>query len=121
MDIVGADGSSDEVAQMFDEVDYKHEGKIYFPEFVQIMKQNGAAKEDKSDGVPSESSQQNMTASSRRRTSVAGRMSQGPVDAESMAVPKDKHQIRNEIHMKIHDHVNSQAGKSPRVKEEKKE
>lgn len=126
MDIVGADSSEADVNQMFEEVDYKHEGKIYFPEFVQIMKQNNN-KGGGSEGVPSETSKGSFTASGRRRTSIAaGRLSQGPVDAAAEAaggMPKDKHQLRNEIHQKIHEHVakTSEQGKSPRAEDEKKE
>jgi calcium-dependent protein kinase len=126
MDIVGADSSEADVNQMFEEVDYKHEGKIYFPEFVQIMKQNNN-KGGGSEGVPSETSKGSFTASGRRRTSIAaGRLSQGPVDAAAEAaggMPKDKHQLRNEIHQKIHEHVakTSEQGRSPRAEDEKKE
>ena len=110
LDIVGSDSTAEDVRAMFDEVDYKHEGKIYFPEFVQIMKQNNNGEGGSSNSGGSSTGKNNGGA---RRGSVAARISGNQLD---LMQPKDKHAIRNEMHMKIHDHV--QKNSSPAIKEE---
>mmetsp|Transcript_10980 Transcript_10980/g.21858 ORF Transcript_10980/g.21858 Transcript_10980/m.21858 type:complete len:571 (-) Transcript_10980:69-1781(-) len=107
LDIVGSDSTEEDVRAMFDEVDYKHEGKIYFPEFVQIMKQNNSES-----GAPSSGGDVSGKGGAARRGSVAARISGNQLD---ITQPKDKHHIRNEMHMKIHDHV--QKNSSPTIKE----
>ncbi|GMI38934.1 hypothetical protein TrCOL_g150 [Triparma columacea] len=67
-EIIGADSSAEEVKAMFEEVDYKHQGKIYFAEFVQIMKK-GADTAPLSERGGSDSG--GGGADSGRKTSVA--------------------------------------------------
>ncbi len=80
MDIIGTDANDAEVTAMFDEVDYQHQGKIEFKEFVQIMKQSN-------------------NQSSPRRLSVVK-----STNSEENSTTKDKHEFRNEIHLKIANH-----------------
>jgi len=103
-EIVGADNSDEEVTAMFGEVDYKHEGKIYFEEFVKIMKRGSGG--DKSTSERSRAPSGDSTASTgKRRASVSNRISAGPINVEAPAPEKDKFAVRNEMEMKIHEHV----------------
>ena len=109
MDIVGTDQTESEVQEMFDEVDYKHEGKIYFPEFVAIMKQNNQPKSAEL------GQRRKSNFISGRRVSMATGM-RGPVVMPVIVDVaekdnKDKFSMRNEFEMRIHEHVQTKPSK----------
>ena len=97
MDIIGSDSSEAEIQSMFGEVTTG--SRITYEDFCKIMKNNGPSGPPRHDSmsVPSPGRRLSVSAVPLKIDSA------GRIDTTSCGeANKDKHQVRNEIHMKIH-------------------
>jgi Ca2+-binding EF-hand superfamily protein len=96
MDIIGMDASEAEVEAMFSEV--TDGTRITYEDFVKIMKNNGPPPPPRKDSMAQPSPGRRLSVSNPvLKVDAEGKLEMSGGDSN-----KDKHQVRNEIHMKIH-------------------